>query len=1617
MNYRSLPTRLLILCAIISAFAFNTDSNSFSFSLSTERVFGPGDADIRIQFSSNGLGPATIRLRAYRVKDPVAFFMEQKDPHSPRMEGTKAPNTFDMIGVGMEKVRRDIRYAARDVMPEQSRRALRDVSDLNGTKARQNTPKPVAPPANNKDLPAQAERFELVAEWEERITPEDSDWHYQNLNTPLREKGVYMIEGRIRGKKATAALIISEYGLVVKQSDDAVLTWVVNKRTGQKIPDVPITCLRGGEKIAEDESDGDGLLNIELPPLPKIAQASDDEEEYDWYWEYRRRQLVMMGEKDGNFFIHDPYSYSDGGDSRYKVYLHTDRPVYRPAQSVFYRGIVRKIAKNGEYQNYTASPVFIEVQDANDGAIRRDTLALSDLGTFNGQLDLADEIPLGYYTIKATVDSNDYWFNFSVEEYKKPEYKVVVSTDRKQYTRGDEITATVQADYFFGSPVANAEVEYFVYRSRYWRPWWKGSEWEYLYEEGGDYDSYRMEMVESDTGRLAPDGSFSFRYKTDDSSDADYVYRIQANVVDNSRRSISGAKSVEVTRGMFYLTLRTNKYVYRTGDEASISVKAATFDGDKPVGTDLRVSVTQISWDRVFTDSTDGVANYRYDRREQNIWSGTGETESDGNGTITYNATKPGYLKITVTARDERGADISESDYIYISDESYANWYREGASDIQIIPDKESYQPGETMNALVIMPAAGIDALITSEANNILTKQVERLSTNSAVVHLTIQDQHAPMFFLEATALVNDQLYTESRRITVVPRGKLIRLQVETDKTQYRPGDHGSVTVRAMDENGSPVSNVDVALGMVDEAIYSIRPESAPDIQRFFYGPRWSSVWTSASLDFSFYGDARAARTARGDDLFGEARSYKQTADRGRHNIAYGDVKGEMFVQPAVRRNFKDMMFWTPSARTGSDGRAVLNVEFPDNLTTWRITARGITANTAVGQTVARVISRKELLVRMETPRFMVQGDQMVIATTIHNYLKGEKVAKVEFAGENVTLADRQRTITIPANGEQRIDWKVSPANIGTAKLTVKALTNEESDAMELSVPVIPRGVKAGDGGITEIPEANGTRTVNLTMPESAQPGTGEAYVTISPSAASSIIGSLDQLIGYPYGCVEQTMSRFLPTIVVAQLLKDFNLSLDPKKQEVLPKMVSKSLAKLYGFQHNDGGWGWWENDETHPYMTAYVMYGLTIAKQAGYPVIDDRYLSGLTALNEQIEKGRNSAKDPMTWTEQGYMLYVAAYINRGQPHREIIDRITELAANTRINNYTLALLALASSYQGETTLARGLADRLEQGKSTSGNLVFWQSESRPYSWANDDVEASAFAVKAILALRGRTEAVDGTVRWLLSRRRDDGWHNTRQTATVIYALTDYLKLTNDLSPDYTLTVNVNGSQAFSGRITRADLFKEAVRVKVPQELLRSGTNTITFQKSGNGSMFGAARLNYFATGPNVVSSSAGFHVSRQYYLLSKEKVGEKYIYQKRAFGGTAKSGDELLVKVKVRPDQLSQFCMVESPIPAGCEVVANTDGYTIPGERDYDEAYRRQHNIWGWYWWFSGREIRDEKVAFFAREMDAREYEFSYILRAQIPGRWTALPTMASLMYYQEVRGTGGMEEMTITD
>jgi len=1531
--------------------AFDGDRDDIEFSLYTQRLFRPGDAEVAVQISGRIPRGTEITFDAYRISDPSSFFLAQQNPHSPSLT--------DPVG----------------------KKALFDLRD--------------------------SRRFKRVATWQHRTTSRDRWWSYEQVRVPVQEKGVYLVQASGKGKVANTVLIVTELGLIVKQARGEAMAFAVSRTTGQRQAGMDVVFARGASTNVRGTTGSDGVVRVASAKLDAAAENGGDE------WSGWGRNIVVMAQRGEDFAISDSYFYTYGANGVVS-YIHTDRPVYRPGQTVYIRGILRKMTDSGSYANLPGQTIRLEITDARGASIKKDSVRLSDLGTWSDSLVLGDEPPLGNYTISGTALGESFSASFAVEEYKKPEYEVRVNTDKPRYIRGDAITATVDARYYFGSPVTNADVQYAVYRSRYWMPWWYGSRWSYLYDddENGGY-SYGMEMIHSGSGKLGADGTLKFTVPAvKGGEDADYVYRVQATVTDASRRAITGSSSVKMTRGEFMLTAHTAKYVYRPGDDAELNVKATPFEGTEGIKAPFTVKVTRTWWE---------------DRRgwhsnSEEVWKGEGTTEATGGALVRFPVKQSGYYTAEVVARDLRGTAIRTSTSIYVADRDNP-WSYDPSAGAQIIPDKEIYSPGDMLTALVILPATGADMLVTSEGAAIYNYSVERLGSTSAVIRVPVDDRHVPGIFLNVGAIVNDDFRSTQRRIAVSPEGRTIRLSVVTDRAQYRPGDEGTVTVRAVDAKGRPVANADVALGVVDEALYAIRPDATTPIEKAFYGPRYNTVSTNTSLTFSFWNSAerggRAAGAANMAAPAAESMSDQFAARKSMARDANDESKEEAQaeVQPVLRKDFRDLMYWTPSVRTGADGTAKIPVTFPDNLTTWRITARGVTAATEVGQTTAQVIARKELLVRMETPRFIIQGDQLVIATNVHNYLKSAKSVRVKMEAEGVELLDRERSVTIPPEGEARVDWKIKAPATGTAVLRVSALTNEESDAMEMRVPILPQGVASAVSTALDLDGEQESRPITLTLPGNADPKSATMTVKLSPSAAGSMLGALDELIGYPYGCVEQTMSRFLPTVVVADALQQVSVPFDPEKKKEIPKMVKKGLDRLYTLQHDDGGWGWWEHDETHPFMTAYVIYGLATARLSGQKVDADRFSRGVAKLRDLIEKRRGAEGKQLDLTTEAYMLYALSTALKGERDKTITARITRLAESDNLNNYALALLALTAHEQGEPALASRYANRLAAAAQQTATIARWPGQSWHYNWQDDEVETSAYAVKALLAVRGEDETVRKGVRWLLGQKRGDAWGNTRQTAMVCYALVDVVKRSHELDPDFSAVLKVNGRTIASHRFSRKDIFSPEVEVKIPAELLHAGDNTVTVEKQGKGRLYTSARMNFYATGSALRASSAGFAVERQYFILEKVQRKGEYIYERRPYTGTVKSGQELLVKVRVTPESRSEYVMVEDPLPAGCEVITDASGYVIPGENGYSDEENRRYRWAGWNWWYADRDVRDEKVTFFATTMDARPVEFTYLIRAQIPGTYSVMPTTGALMYYPEVRGNSASLAMAISD
>jgi uncharacterized protein YfaS (alpha-2-macroglobulin family) len=252
----------------------------------------------------------------------------------------------------------------------------------------------------------------------------------------------------------------------------------------------------------------------------------------------------------------------------------------------------------------------------------------------------------------------------------------------------------------------------------------------------------------------------------------------------------------------------------------------------------------------------------------------------------------------------------------------------------------------------------------------------------------------------------------------------------------------------------------------------------------------------------------------------GEAGKRRMQLAQLRAPSRLAQLKPERLVQPKIRKAFPDTAFWAADVTTDSAGHAQAKVDFPDSLTTWRATARGVTHDTKVGAATLKTIVRKNLILRLGVPRFFVQGDEVTISALVHNYLTTPKKVRVSLDLKGLDVLDgATREVEVLSRSEVRVDWRVRAQQVRSATLTGKALTDEESDALELELPVNVPGVKLSDphGGTLA---AGASAAYDLTFPAKVAPGSRALAIQISPSIAGSLFGAVEYLTSFPYGCV-----------------------------------------------------------------------------------------------------------------------------------------------------------------------------------------------------------------------------------------------------------------------------------------------------------------------------------------------------------------------------------------------------------------------------------------------------------------------------------------------------------------
>ncbi|MDW8028947.1 MAG: alpha-2-macroglobulin family protein, partial [Armatimonadota bacterium] len=779
--------------------------------------------------------------------------------------------------------------------------------------------------------------------------------------------------------------------------------------------------------------------------------------------------------------------------------------------------IVRKF-ENGEYEPVANKQVQVIVRNPEDTEIAKLTLRTNRFGSFAGEVELPEKASLGRYGIIATIDGEQHFAGFEVAQYRKPEFEVKVTTDKPHYIQGEEIRVRIKATYFFGAPVAEGKANYTVSASPIW--WYPfADEFESWYEPP---EYYGGEFITRNVTKLGKDGTVEFTVPTKpDPKRAltrDMRYFIRCEVTDQSNRTVFGSASCSVFRAAFQIALSTDRYAYRIGETATVQIQTVNAER-KPVSVNLNLALEQERW------------NAKKRRLERiTVERQQVKTNNDGSATATFPLTKSGYYRIACWGRDERGNLTSKESWIWVIAEGDFEY---SYPTLELVSDKKTYQVGEVAQVLINTNRKGIWALVTVEGDDILDAFVMPIEHRSSVLELPITKKMQPNCYLRVGYVWEGNFVSANKIVAVPPKDKFLQVEIFADKPVYQPREKVRYRIVTKDFEGKPVS-AELSFALVDEAIFAMRADTTPEIRKFFFGQRPNMVETAwervmVAKDIVTLEKARQGKFLPQLALAGAFQKIGETE---------------------IRRRFEDTAFWHPFVITDENGEATLEVPLPDNLTTWRATVRATTLQTQVGSSVHKIRVTKPLLVRLQLPRFFTQGDVSKILTVVHNNTdepqevtvglkaKGAKVSLSFMASHDSQIQERIPTLlitanrvaiapksgfeqfaTIPPNSAHTFAWWVSvpevPSN-GRAIFTAAVVSESGlKDAVELFVPVRPRGIEVvqSKSGVVETEE-----TMTFRLPDDAIVPASYLEIRLAPSLVGPLLGSLEYLVGYPYG-------------------------------------------------------------------------------------------------------------------------------------------------------------------------------------------------------------------------------------------------------------------------------------------------------------------------------------------------------------------------------------------------------------------------------------------------------------------------------------------------------------------
>ncbi len=1357
-----------------------------------------------------------------------------------------------------------------------------------------------------------------------------------------------------------------------------------------------------------------------------------------------------------------------------RYYVFDDRKIYRPGETVSVKGWIRRVEPGPEgdlslFRQNAARRLSFVVHDSSRNQISAGEAAVNALGGFHFDFELPENVNLGYAWIELEPSSGTlrrdaarYYHEIQVQEFRRPEFEVSARVSEGPHVAGGHALATVSAAYFAGGPLSNADVEWGVEASSgfyeppnwsgfvfgKWSPWWR-------YDENYGYIGYA-----SFTSRTDAAGQHNLRidFPAGEAAEATGNLPVSldttATVLDVNRQAWSSRANLLLHPADRYVGLRTDRYFVEQGEPLPVELVVTDIDGNPIEGHSVTVRAARLAWE--FRDGS-------WREKEEDVQECTAASSAASDphskdrefASCTFDTALGGEYRISATVVDAAGRSNLTEMTRWVSGGQRPPSRNVEQENLQLIPDGETYAPGDTAQILVQAPFFPAEGLLTLRRDGMVTSERFTMDGPTHTLSVPIGDAHIPNVYLQvdlvgSTLRVDDAgndllalprrpAYASGRlNLSVPPLSRRLHVDAAPRSLKLEPGGETTIDVSVHDADGKPVADAEFAIVVVDEAILALTGYQLLDPVSHFYrerGPGVSNYHNRAHLQLASPQLLQAAgpsptgtpQPPPEPEMQQRSMAFAMAApaaaaDMEMEEMAVdGGASADGTAQLRLRLDFDPLALFAPEVRTDANGQASVTVTLPDNLTRYRVLVVSVAGGKYFGTGESNLTARLPLMVRPAPPRFLNFGDSFDLPVVLQNQTDEPLLAHVVVRAANADLLAENGeeeaagyALTVPANDRVEVRFPATTESPGTARFQFAAAdANQPSsaDAAEIDLPVYTPATTEAFAVYGEI-DASGTILQTLRPPADTVPNYGGLEVTFSSTALQALTDAYIYLVQYPYECTEQIASRILGVAALRDVLTAFDAEGLPSPAEIETTM-ERDLQMLQTLQHHNGGFPIWRRGgDIWPYHSIHVAHALARARLKGYQVPGE-------VLSRSLDYLRNVEDHFPHWygaeVRRGlssYALYVRTLLGDHDPAkaRRLID--TNGLENLSLESIGWLLFVLS----GETALRETVDEirRLLNNRvtETAGAATVASGYSDgDYLLLHSNRRSDAVLLEALVVDQPDSDLISKLVRGLLGHRTAGRWSNTQENVWVLLAMDRYFNTFESMTPDFVARIWLGeqfaGGHTFEGRST------EIVNLDLPMQLLRTGATRsdedlpLVLQKEGQGRLYYRLGLRYAPLDLRLAPADHGFAVERVYEAVDDPadvRRDDDGVWHIRA-------GARVRIKLTMAAPSRRVHVALADPLPAGLEILNPELAVTANPPEEPD---RNRDRRW-WGSWYQHQNLRDERAEAFTSYLWAGVYEYSYMARATTPGTFVAPPAKAEEMYAPETFGRSGTEMVVI--